>query len=62
MKIEKFQLHGNNSVCAGALQLLRCHAPAPLRGNIGPSATVDVFGENKNLLSTPGFESGSSTP
>jgi hypothetical protein len=34
MKIEKFQLQGNNSVCAGAFQLLRCRAPAQLGGNI----------------------------
>jgi hypothetical protein len=35
MKIEKFQLRGNNSVCAGAFQLLRGRATAQLRGNIG---------------------------
>jgi hypothetical protein len=34
MKIEKFQLRGNNSVCAGALQLLGGREPAQLRGNI----------------------------
>jgi hypothetical protein len=34
MKIEKFQLCGNSSVCAAALQLLRGRAPAQLRGNI----------------------------
>jgi hypothetical protein len=34
MKTEKFQLRGNNSVCAGAFQLLRGRAPAQLRGNI----------------------------
>jgi hypothetical protein len=33
MKIEKFQLRDNNSVCAGAFQLLRGHAPAQLRGD-----------------------------
>jgi hypothetical protein len=33
MKTEKFQLHGNDSVCAGAFQLLRGRAPAHLRGN-----------------------------
>jgi hypothetical protein len=40
MKIEKFQLRGNNSMCAEAFQLLRGRAPAQLRGNIGgmPSA------------------------
>jgi hypothetical protein len=31
---EKFQLRGNNSVCAGAFQLLRGCTPAQLRGNI----------------------------
>jgi hypothetical protein len=34
MKIEKFQLCDNNSVCAGALQLLHGRAPAQLGGNI----------------------------
>jgi hypothetical protein len=34
MKIEKFQLRGKNSVCAGAFQLLRGCATAQLRGNI----------------------------
>jgi hypothetical protein len=34
MKIEKFQLRGNNLVWAGAFQLLRGRAPAQLRGNI----------------------------
>jgi hypothetical protein len=34
MKIETFQLGGNNSVCTGAFQLLRDRAPAQLRGNI----------------------------
>jgi hypothetical protein len=34
MKIEKFHLRGNNSVCAGALQLLRGRTPAQLGGNI----------------------------
>jgi hypothetical protein len=33
MKTEKFQLRGNNSMCAGAYQLLRVCAPAQLRGN-----------------------------
>jgi hypothetical protein len=37
MKIEQFQLRGNNSVCAGAFRLLHGRAPAHLRGNI------DVF-------------------
>jgi hypothetical protein len=35
MKSKKFQLRGNNSVCAGAFHLLRGRAPAQLRGNIG---------------------------
>jgi hypothetical protein len=30
MKTEKFQLRGNNSVCAEAFQLLRGRAPAQL--------------------------------
>jgi hypothetical protein len=34
MKIENFQLRGNNSVCAGAFQLLRDRAPAQLEGNV----------------------------
>jgi hypothetical protein len=34
MKIEKFQLRGNNSLCAAAFQLLRCRAPAQHRGNV----------------------------
>jgi hypothetical protein len=34
MKVETYQLHGNNSMCAGTFQLLRGRAPAQLRGNI----------------------------
>jgi hypothetical protein len=34
MKIEKFHMRGNNSVYAGAFQLLRGRAPAQLRGNM----------------------------
>jgi hypothetical protein len=34
VKIEKFQLRGNNAVCAGELPLLRGRAPAQLRRNI----------------------------
>jgi hypothetical protein len=34
MKIEKFQLRGNNSVCAGAFPLLRGRASTHLRENI----------------------------
>jgi hypothetical protein len=33
MKIEKFQLRGNDLVCARAFQLLCGRAPAQLRGN-----------------------------
>jgi hypothetical protein len=33
MKPEKFHLRDNDSVCAGAFQLLRGRAPAQLRGN-----------------------------
>jgi hypothetical protein len=35
MKTGKLQLRGNNSVCAGELQLLRGRVPAQVRGNIG---------------------------
>jgi hypothetical protein len=35
MKTEKFQLRGNDSVCAGAFQLLRGRAPAQLGVNTG---------------------------
>jgi hypothetical protein len=35
MKIEKFQLRGNNSVCAWAFQLPHGRAPLQLRGNNG---------------------------
>jgi hypothetical protein len=34
MKIKKFQLRGNNSICAGAFQLLRGRAPVQLRRNV----------------------------
>jgi hypothetical protein len=34
MKIEKFQLGSNNSVCVGVFQLLRGRAPTQLGGNI----------------------------
>jgi hypothetical protein len=34
MKIEKFQLGSNNSVCPAAFQLLRGRVPVQLRGNI----------------------------
>jgi hypothetical protein len=42
MKIKKFQLRGNNSVCAAAFQLLRCRAPAQLGGNIAVVTTGTV--------------------
>jgi hypothetical protein len=35
MKIEKFQLRGNNLVCVEAFQLLRGLAPAQIRRTIG---------------------------
>jgi hypothetical protein len=41
MKIEKFQLRGNNSVCAGVFHLQRGRASAQLRGNIGPQQLAD---------------------
>jgi hypothetical protein len=45
MKIEKFQLRGNNSVCAGVFQLLRGRAPAQLR-----SLSLEVLRSlNENL-------------
>jgi hypothetical protein len=34
MKIEKLQLRGKKSVCAGAFHLLRGRASAQLKGNI----------------------------
>jgi hypothetical protein len=34
MKTEKFQLRGNNSMCAEAFQLLRGRVSAQLRGKI----------------------------
>jgi hypothetical protein len=41
MKIEKFELRGDNSVCAGAFQLLRGRAPAQFRGNIGDNLRIN---------------------
>jgi hypothetical protein len=38
MKIEKLQLRGKDSVCAGAFQLLRGRAPAQHRGSIATDA------------------------
>jgi hypothetical protein len=34
MEVEKFQVRGNNSVRAGAFQVLHGRAPVQLRGNI----------------------------
>jgi hypothetical protein len=39
MKTEKFQLRGNNSVCAGAFQLMRGRVPKQLKCKI---ATKDA--------------------
>jgi hypothetical protein len=36
MKIEKFQLRGNSSLCAGAFQLLCGRVPPQPTANIGP--------------------------
>jgi hypothetical protein len=35
MKIEKLELHSNNSACAVEFQLLPGRAPSNLKGNIG---------------------------
>jgi hypothetical protein len=43
MKTEKFQLRGNNSVCAGAFQLLRGRATAQFRGNILGKPVIPGF-------------------
>jgi hypothetical protein len=45
MKTEKFQLRGNNSVYAGAFQLLRGCAPAQLRGNVERDYTTGQTAE-----------------
>jgi hypothetical protein len=39
-EIEKFQLRGDNSMCAGAFQLLRGRALAQLRGNMAYNFSV----------------------
>jgi hypothetical protein len=44
MKIEKFQLRGNKSVCAGAFHLLRGRTPAQLRGNIACERLYRILG------------------
>jgi hypothetical protein len=40
IKIEKFELRGNNSVWAGAFQLLRGRAPAQFRGSVAHDSTL----------------------
>jgi hypothetical protein len=43
MKIEKFQLRGNNSVCTGAFRLLRGRATAHFRRStdLGPIPVIN---------------------
>jgi hypothetical protein len=53
MKIEKFQLRGNKSVCAGAFQLLRGVAPAQFRGNIGCMETRTFLNTVRKVISLP---------
>jgi hypothetical protein len=43
MKVEKFQLRGNNSVRAGAFQLLRGCTSTQLRGKIIPGYSKIFF-------------------
>jgi hypothetical protein len=43
MKIEKFQLRGNDSVCSGAFQLLRGRTSAQLRGNIDNCVIICII-------------------
>jgi hypothetical protein len=43
MKIEKFYLRSNNSVCAGTFQLLSGRAPAQLEGNIAQLCVMAVL-------------------
>jgi hypothetical protein len=47
MKIEKFQLRGNNSACAGAFQLLRGRAPSRLWGKSGTDQFLTL---NDNIM------------
>jgi hypothetical protein len=54
MKTERFQLRGNNSVCAEAFTLLRGSAPAQLRWNIVQGL--------RNLTSWPTFRDNLSVP
>jgi hypothetical protein len=53
MKIETFQLRGNNSVCAGAFQLLRGRAPAQLRRNTALPPSDEVKNEWSYSSATP---------
>jgi hypothetical protein len=48
LKIEKFQLRSNNSVCAGVFRLLRGRAPAHLRGNI--ACLRSLFGGQRDWI------------
>jgi hypothetical protein len=41
--IRKFQLRGNNSVCAGVFLLLRHRTPAQLRGNISLYRRIQIL-------------------
>jgi hypothetical protein len=45
MKTEIVQLRSNNSVCAGAFQLLRGRAPAQPRGNIAREGAIPTLFE-----------------
>jgi hypothetical protein len=47
MKIETFQLRGNNSLCAVAFQLLRGRVPAQLRGNIVIDQSMEAVSHRK---------------
>jgi hypothetical protein len=58
MKTEKFQLRGNNTVCAGEFQILRSRAPAQFRGNIEHTTIptgLNLKGRKKFTFSTPGI-------
>jgi hypothetical protein len=50
MQFEKFQLRGNNSVCAAAFQLLRGRVPSQLRGNIGGKTSTELSHERSSIL------------
>jgi hypothetical protein len=49
MKTEKFQLRGNKSVRAGALQLLYGRAPAQLRGHNASYRNVQYTNQLSSL-------------